>query len=361
MFAYRKTLQQWTRERITLGWAVVQQSMADALALLGGLEVDSRRSEQALKIYRDSLSEWEKDQVLPRSLAIQKSIGDTLSMLGQLQQDQARWKEAADTYQQMLDKLPEDYPALDRIAIQVSLGDALAELGEKQADPIRFKEAASAYRSALAANMQQPDERAKTLMKIGSVLGRAALLRDDSAAPKEALAAYEDALIASGHDRYQILWAETQLRMADLLLLSGSWNRAIARFEEGVDTGLSVLRTSTYQEGPSNLDAEEVRIMSEKGYITGLTLSLFGELERTDLLKEAVSSLDRSVKTKGSIPLYHWWRRVMLGEALVGLGRLSGSVPSLQQGVEELRPASALTQTEDSQGRWDVRECGDVP
>jgi hypothetical protein len=55
--AYRETLQIWTHERVPLGWAAVQQSLADTLALLGAIEPDDSKCEQALELYNEALSE----------------------------------------------------------------------------------------------------------------------------------------------------------------------------------------------------------------------------------------------------------------------------------------------------------------
>ena len=57
--AYREGLQEWTRERVPLGWAMAQNNLGNALRSLGERESGTARLEEAVAVYRDALAVFE--------------------------------------------------------------------------------------------------------------------------------------------------------------------------------------------------------------------------------------------------------------------------------------------------------------
>ena len=55
--AYREALQEWTRERVPLDWAMTQNNLGLALQRLGERESGTARLEAAVATYRDALTE----------------------------------------------------------------------------------------------------------------------------------------------------------------------------------------------------------------------------------------------------------------------------------------------------------------
>ena len=50
--AYRLALEEWTRERVPLDWAMTQMNLGNALATLGERESGTARLEEAVAAYR---------------------------------------------------------------------------------------------------------------------------------------------------------------------------------------------------------------------------------------------------------------------------------------------------------------------
>jgi tetratricopeptide (TPR) repeat protein len=61
--AYRAALEEWTRERVPLDWAVTQNNLGNALALLGERESGTARLEEAVAAYRAALEERTRERV----------------------------------------------------------------------------------------------------------------------------------------------------------------------------------------------------------------------------------------------------------------------------------------------------------
>jgi len=54
--AYRDALQEYTRERVPLDWAMTQNNLGNALSSLGERESGTARLEEAVAAYRDALA-----------------------------------------------------------------------------------------------------------------------------------------------------------------------------------------------------------------------------------------------------------------------------------------------------------------
>ncbi len=61
--AYRAALEEQTRERVPLDWALTQNNLAGALATLGERESGTARLEEAVTAYRAALEEWTRERV----------------------------------------------------------------------------------------------------------------------------------------------------------------------------------------------------------------------------------------------------------------------------------------------------------
>src|SRR5207245_2481819 len=61
--AYRAALQEYTRERVPLDWAMTQTNLGTALWRLGQRESGTARLEQAVEAYRAALQERTRERV----------------------------------------------------------------------------------------------------------------------------------------------------------------------------------------------------------------------------------------------------------------------------------------------------------
>jgi tetratricopeptide (TPR) repeat protein len=56
--AYQAALEEWTRERVPLDWAMTQNNLGNALRVLGERERGTARLEQAVAAFQAALQEW---------------------------------------------------------------------------------------------------------------------------------------------------------------------------------------------------------------------------------------------------------------------------------------------------------------
>jgi tetratricopeptide (TPR) repeat protein len=63
VFAYREALQEWTRERVPLQWAMTQMNLGVALKVLGKRESGTAWLKEAVAAYREALQENTRERV----------------------------------------------------------------------------------------------------------------------------------------------------------------------------------------------------------------------------------------------------------------------------------------------------------
>jgi tetratricopeptide (TPR) repeat protein len=60
--AYREALQECTRQRVPLDWAMTQNNLGNALQALGERESGTARLEEAINAYRAALEEYTRER-----------------------------------------------------------------------------------------------------------------------------------------------------------------------------------------------------------------------------------------------------------------------------------------------------------
>ena len=63
MVAYEAALEEWTRDRVPLDWAMTQNNLGTALRTLGERESGTARLEAAVAAYEAALEERTRDRV----------------------------------------------------------------------------------------------------------------------------------------------------------------------------------------------------------------------------------------------------------------------------------------------------------
>jgi tetratricopeptide (TPR) repeat protein len=147
--AYRDALQERTRDRVPLDWAMTQNNLGNALQTLGGREGSSDRLVEAVAAYRDALLEWTRDRVPLQWAMTQNNLGTALKTLGEREGSSDRLVEAVAAYRDALLEWTRDRVPLQWAATQMNLGNALATLGGREGSSDRLVEAVAAYRDAL--------------------------------------------------------------------------------------------------------------------------------------------------------------------------------------------------------------------
>jgi tetratricopeptide (TPR) repeat protein len=147
--AYRAALEEHTRERAPLDWAMTQMNLGNALARLGGRESGTARLEEAVAAYRAALGEYSRERVPLDWAVTQNNLGNALRMLGERESGTARLEEAVAAYRAALEERTRGRVPFGWATTQNNLGNALATLGGRESGTVRLEEAVAAYRAAL--------------------------------------------------------------------------------------------------------------------------------------------------------------------------------------------------------------------
>src|SRR6185437_13965070 len=124
--AYRAALEERTRERVPLDWAMTQTNLGAALQTLGGRESGTARLEEAVVAYREALEEWTRERVPLDWATTQNNLGNALQTLGERESGTARLEEAVAAYRAALTERTRERVPLDWATTQNNLGIALA-------------------------------------------------------------------------------------------------------------------------------------------------------------------------------------------------------------------------------------------
>jgi tetratricopeptide (TPR) repeat protein len=81
--AYRAALEERTRERVPLDWAMTQNNLGSALRALGERESGTARLEEAVTAYRAALEEWTRERVPHWHEIAQRNLASCLVLLDQ--------------------------------------------------------------------------------------------------------------------------------------------------------------------------------------------------------------------------------------------------------------------------------------
>jgi tetratricopeptide (TPR) repeat protein len=96
--AFRAALQEWTRERVPLQWAMTQMNLGNALRTLGERESGTARLEQAVDAFRAALQEVTRERVPLDWATTQTNLGAALRALGGRESGTARLEEAVASF-----------------------------------------------------------------------------------------------------------------------------------------------------------------------------------------------------------------------------------------------------------------------
>ena len=225
--AYRAALEEYTRERVPLDWAVTQNNLGNALQALGERETGTERLEQAVEAYRAALKERTRERVPLDWAAAQSNLGNTLRTLGEREVDTERLEQAVGANRAALEEYTRERVPLYWAAAQNNLGNALRTLGERETGTERLAQAVEAYRAALEERTreQMPLDWAMTQNNLGNALRTLGERKADTVHLEEAVDAYRAALevfTGEGSPRYRGLVQDNLVRALNRLRERGS-------------------------------------------------------------------------------------------------------------------------------------------
>jgi tetratricopeptide (TPR) repeat protein len=209
--AYRAALEEYTRERVPLDWAMTQNNLGNALLALGERESGTARLEEAVAAFRKALEEWTRARVPLDWAMTQNNLGNALSTLGARESGTARLEAAVSAYRAALEERTRERVPLDWAMTQNNLGTALRILGDRESGTARLEEAVAAFRAALEERTRErvPLNWATTQNNLGVALQNLGARENGTAQLEEAVVAFRAALEERTRERVPFQWAAT--------------------------------------------------------------------------------------------------------------------------------------------------------
>ncbi len=339
----RETLQEYTRERAPLSWAMTQNNLGIALSILGQREAGTARLEEALMAYRAALEVYTRERVPLEWARTQNNLANVLSTLGKREAGTTRLKEAVTAYQAALEVYTREPFPLDWAITQSNLGTALSDLGEREAGTARLEEAVTAYRAVLEVYTRErfPLDWARTQNKLASGLSTLGKRAAGTARLEEAVTLYRAALEEHTRERVPLEWAMTQNNLANALKSLGQREAGTARLEEAVTAYRAALEEHRRERVPLSWAMTQNNL--------GIALSMLGEREPgTARLKEAVTAYRAALeeRTRERVPLDWAGTQNNLAIALSILGEREAGTARLEEAVTAYRAALEETTRE---------------
>ena len=93
--AFRAALEEETRDRMPLNWAMTQNNLGNALRALGERQIGTERLKAAVAAHRAALEERTHDRVPLQWAGTNMNLGNALRTLGERESDTAHLEEAS--------------------------------------------------------------------------------------------------------------------------------------------------------------------------------------------------------------------------------------------------------------------------
>jgi tetratricopeptide (TPR) repeat protein len=334
--AFRAALEERTRARVPLYWAMTQNNLGSALQGLGERENGTARLEEAVTAYRAALQEYTRERAPFEWAMTQNNVGSALARLGEREGSTARLEEALTAFRAALEERTRERVPLDWASIQNNLGNILLTLGERESGTARLWEAVTAFRAALEEYTRErvPLDWATTQNNLGTALARLGERESGTARLWEAVTAFRAALEENTRERVPLEWAMTQNNLGNVLTRLGERESGTARLDEAVTACHAALEENTRERVPLAWARTQNSL--------GTALQLLGGRERgIARLDEAVTAYRAALEeyTRERVPLE--WARTHnnIGNTLRTIGERESGTTRLQEAVTAIRAA----------------------
>ena len=289
--AYREALKEFTRERMPMHWAGIQNNLGNVLRILGERENRAEKLEQAVAACQEALQERTRERVPFEWAMTQNNLGVALGRLGEVEDEPKRFDGAVMAFRSALKEYPREWMPLQWASTQNNLGNALVGLGERESTPQRLRDAIAAFHEALKESTREraPLLWATTQNNLGIALEKLGKLEGRTENLHKAIAAYREALKEYPRERMPLDWATTKMNMGVALGRLGALEEAPKELEEAVMTVREVLKECTRERAPRTWAAAQNNL--------GCVLTFLGDWESgTESLDEAIAAYREALK-----------------------------------------------------------------
>jgi tetratricopeptide (TPR) repeat protein len=272
--AHREALLERTRERAPIGWAITQNNLGNALGFLGGMRGDERLIEEAVSAFRESLKEWTSESAPSDWAGVQHNLGAALHRLGQMRGDVHLLENAVSAFRDVLKVWTRESAPLDWALGQYSLGSALSVLGNMRGDERLIAEGIGSYREALKewTRERMPIRWAVTHNFLGLSLFDLGRMRSDERLIEEAVDMHREALKELTRERMPLEWALAQNFLGSALCDLGRRRSDQRLLEEAVSAYREALNEWTRERQPLGWASTQCNL--------GIALCILGGLRR---------------------------------------------------------------------------------
>ena len=334
--AYRDALEQWTRERAPLKWAMTQSGLGNALQMLGNREGGTARLKEAIAAFRAALEEYTRARVPLEWAGTQNNLGGALLALGKRESGTDFLQEAVTAFRAALEEYTRARVPLEWAGTQNNLGNALRALGEREADTARLGDAIAAFRAALEEMKRErvPLDWAMTQSNLGAALLILGERENNMAQLAEAVAAFRHALEEYTRQRLPLRWAVIQDCLGSALRALGAHESGTEHLEAAIAAHRAALEERKREDVPLDWAATQSNL--------GNALQLLGTRESgTEHLEAAVAAYGAALEegTRERVPL-DWAATIgNRGLALMILAGRRSDAKMAQTGLEQIEIA----------------------
>lgn len=216
--AYRAALEESTRDRAPLDWALTQNNLGNSLRTLGERDASTARLKEAVEAHRSALEEQTRDRVPMGWANCKNNLGNALQELGRRETGFSTLEQSILEYEEALKEWTRDRNPLNWSTVKNNIGNALQALGSRQVWDTNLEKAVQAYLDALKERTRDrvPLQWASTQMNLGNVLRTLGQRVVSNTQLEQAIEAYKEALKEWTRDRVPFKWAMIQGNLANV-------------------------------------------------------------------------------------------------------------------------------------------------
>ncbi len=216
VMAFEIALQERTRERVPMQWAMTQNNLGTVLQELGVRDSGTLRLEQAMAAYEAALQERTRDRVPLDWAMTQNNLGGTLSTLGERGSGSELLELAVAAFEAALQERTRERVPLDWAMTQNNLGAAFSVLGARESGTGRLGQAVVAFELALLEYTRErvPLDWSMTQNNLANALRMLGERESKTERLEKAVVAFNAGLIERTPERVPLNWAASKYNVA---------------------------------------------------------------------------------------------------------------------------------------------------
>lgn len=357
---FQHTLDDWTRDRDPLEWAMTQRNLADALSQLFGLDWHDAPLHPAVTAFQNALAVYQSRSDRLDSAHVQLGLASGYEIIARYEPGRENVSKAVDYYRAAADGFdPRTYPD-DWGDVQLKLANALRVLAFWDKGTKNIEDAIAANRAALTVYSKQGDpirwaEAQGQLAQCFSQLGQETSNPDDF---RQSISLLRRVLDGYPRENTPMEWAQLQSALGDALM--GLYDLDQKSGDEYPQQAAIAYRASLEE---TTLPENPLGWAAAKEGLGNALEELGHNNSDSSLLNQAIDAYSDSLKVFKSDREPLQWATVKyeMGEALVYLGEQGSGIEYLQQAVRTFREAlAALPASSPAELRNDIQDSLNV-